>query len=216
MNRKQFLTLVVLAVLVGGFGIYYYGKQKESYSTSTLQPGQKVIKDFPINDVAHVRIKQSTNEVNLVRGENNVWGVQERWKYPANFTEIGDFLIKMQQLKPVQSVEVGTSQLGRLDLAAPDKPGTNTATLVEFKDGKNANLKSILLGKKYSKESAPGPFGGGGEFPVGRYVLVPENPPKVWLVNETFASIETKPEQWLSKDFFKVDEPKSVTVTYPV
>jgi len=216
MNQKQFLTLVVLAVIIGGLGLYFYGKQKESYTSSSFQPGQKVIEKFPINDVAHLRIKQSTNEVNLVRAENNAWTVKERWNYPANYSEISDFLIKMDQLKPVQTVEVGKSQYGRLDLVAPDQAGTNTATLVEFKDSKDANLKSILLGKKYSKESAPGPFGGGGDFPVGRYVLVPENPPKVWLVNETFASIETKPEQWLSKDFFKVEKPKSVTVTYPV
>jgi hypothetical protein len=45
--------------------------------------------------------------------------------------------------------------------------------------------------------------------------LVPENPPRVWLVNETFASIETKPEQWLNKDFFKVEKVKSVSVTFP-
>jgi hypothetical protein len=215
MNQKQFVILVILAVVIGGLGFYFYGKQKESYTTSSFQPGQKVIEKFPLNDVAHLRIKQSTNEVNLVRGENNVWTVQERYNYPANYSEIGDFLIKMQQLKPVQSVEVGASQYGRLDLLAPDKPSTNTAILVEFKDSKNSTLKSLLLGKKYSKESAPGPLGGGGEFPVGRYVLVPENPPKVWLVNETFASIETKPEQWLSKDFFKVEKPKSVSVNYP-
>jgi len=216
MNRKQFLTLVILAVLVGGLGIYMYNKGKESYSSSSFSPGQKVIKDFPINDVAHLRIKQSTNEVNLVRGENNLWTVRERWNYPANFTEIGDFLIKVSQLKPVQTVEVGASQYGRLDLLAPDKPRTNTATLVEFKDSKDSTLKSLLLGKKYSKESAPGPFGGGGDFPVGRYILVPENAPKVWLVNEAFSSIETKPEQWMSKDFFKVEKPKSISVTYPV
>jgi len=215
MNRKQFLTLIVLGLVVGGLGVYFYNKNKESFTQSSFQTGQKVIKDFPLNDIAQVRIKATTNEVNLVRGADG-WTVKERWNYPANFSEISEFLRKMWELKPVQDVDVGKSQYGRLDLISPaETQATNTATLVEFKGTNAANLKSILLGKKVTKESAGGQFGGGGEFPVARYVLVPENPPKVWLVNETFSSIDTKPEQWLNKDFFKVEKVKSVSVTYP-
>lgn len=215
MNRNQFFVLIVLALVIGGLGSYYYSKNKESYTSNAAGGGQKVMKDFPLNDIAHVRLKGATNEVNLVRGENNIWTVRERWNYPANYSSISEFLTKMWELKPVQEVEVGASQYGRLDLVEPGKGGTNTATLVEFKDGKDATLKTVLLGKKFSKESPAGPFGGGGEFPVGRYVMVPGNPAKVWLVNEAFTSVETKPEQWLNKDFFKVEKPKSVSVSYP-
>jgi hypothetical protein len=214
MNRKQFSILIVLGVLVGGLGLYLYNRQKESYAPSSFQTGAKVIKDFPLNDIAHLRIKQGTNEVNLVRAET--WNVKERYGYPANFTEIHDFLRKVWELKPVQDVEVGKSQYGRLQLISPtESQGTNSGTLVEFKDAKDATVKSIVLGKKTMKESQGGMFGGGGEFPVGRYVLVPENPPHVWLVNETFSSIDTKPEQWLNKDFFKVEKVKSVSVAFP-
>ena len=69
MNRKQFLTLIVLGVLVGGLGLYLYNRKKESYAPSSFQTGVKVIKDFPLNDIAHLRIKQATNEVNLVRAD---------------------------------------------------------------------------------------------------------------------------------------------------
>jgi hypothetical protein len=215
MNRKQFLTLIVLGILVGGLGLYLYNRQKESFAPSSFQTGAKVIKDFPLNDIAHLRIKQTTNEVNLVRAES--WTVKERYGYPANFTDIHDFLRKVWELKPVQDVEVGKSQYGRLQLITPNESqGTNSGTLVEFKDAKDATVKSIILGKKAMKESQGGMFGGGGgEFPVGRYVLVPENPPHVWLVNETFSSVDTKPEQWLNKDFFKVEKVKSVSVTFP-
>jgi hypothetical protein len=214
MNRKQFLILIVVGVLVGGLGLYFYNKQKESYAPSSFQTGAKVIKDFPLNDIAHLRIKQATNEVNLVRTES--WTVKERYGYPANFSDIHDFLRKVWELKPIQDVEVGKSQYGRLQLTNPNEAsGTNSGTLVEFKDAKEATVKSIILGKKAMKESQGGMFGGGGEFPVGRYVLVPENPPRVWLVSEAFSSIETKPEQWLSKDFFKVEKVKSVSVTFP-
>jgi hypothetical protein len=213
MNRKEFLTLIVLGLIVGGLGIYIYNQRKASFSASSFESGQKVIKDFPLNEIGHVRIKHGTNEVNLTRSEDT-WKVQERFGYPANFSELSEFLRKVWELKPVQDVEVGPSQYARLELAT-ETTTTNAGTLVEFKDAKSANLKSLILGKKQIKESAAGPFGGGGEFPVGRYILVPENPPRVWLVNETFANVEPKPEQWLNKDFLKIEKVKSVSVNYP-
>mgnify|MGYP003574935547 FL=1 len=210
MNRKQFLVIIVLGLVIGGLGIYFAKQQKGSYTSSSFREDQKVIPDFPLNDVAHIRVLQGTNEVNLVRGD--VWTVKERWNYPANFTEISDFLRNMWELEPVQDVEAGPSQYGRLNLLSPaENKGTNSATLVEFEDEKGGNLKSILLGKEYMQESRGG-MGGG--FPVGRYVLVPESK-QVWLVNETFSNIGTDPAQWLNKDFFKVEKIKSVSVTSP-
>jgi hypothetical protein len=213
MNRKQFVILIVLGLAIGALGFYLANKRKESYSASSFQPGEKVIKDFPLNEVAHVRVKQGTNEVNLVRGET--WGVKERSNYPANFTEVSGFLRKVWELKPVQDVEVGPSQFGRLELST-DGGATNTGTLVEFKDSKSANLKSLVLGKKVMKEAPQGGgMGGmGGGFPAGRYVMVPETK-KVWIVNETFSTVDTQPAQWLDKDFFKVEKIKSVAVTSP-
>jgi hypothetical protein len=216
MNQKQFLTLIILGLAVGGLGLYFYQKNKESFTQSSFQAGQKVINNFPINDVAQIRIESRSNEVNVVRGPE-IWGVKERWNYPANFSDVSDFLRKVWELKPVQDVEAGKSQYGRLELLNPSEDkSTNAGTLVEFKGTNAATLKTLILGKKVTKESQGGMFGGGGgEFPVGRYVLVPGNPGKVWLVSETFSSIDPKPEQWLDKDFFKVEKIKSVSVTYP-
>ncbi|MGZ8898870.1 MAG: DUF4340 domain-containing protein [Limisphaerales bacterium] len=215
MNRKQFVILIVVGVAVGVLGFYLANKRKESYSASSFQTDAKVIKDFPLNDVAHLRIQQGTNEVNLVRGET--WGVKERWDYPASFTEISEFLRKVWELKPVQDVEVGASQFARLELNT-DGQGPTSGTLVEFKDAKGANLKSIVLGKTFMKDAPAGGMGGmggmGGGFPAGRYVMVPETK-KVWLVNESFSNIKTQPEQWLDKEFFKVEKVKSISVTAP-
>lgn len=215
MNRKQFIILIVLGLLVGGLGLSLYNKRKESFTASSFETGQRVIKDFPINDVAQLRVREGTNEVNLARAEEG-WTVKERYNYPANFSEISDFLRKTWELKPVQDVEAGASQYGRLQLVNPaESQGANSGTLVEYKDGKGAVLKSLILGKKQTRTSEAGPFGGGGEMPVGRYVLVPGSPARVWLVSETFSNVETKPEQWINKDFFKVEKIKSVAVTAP-
>lgn len=217
MNKKQFLTLVVAGLIVGGLGVYLYNKQKSSFTQGPAQSGERVVPNFPLNDIAQLRIKQSSSEVNIVRS-NDTWTVRERYNYPANFTQVGEFLRKLWELKPIRDVEVGASQYGRLDLVNPAEAGkTNTGTLVEFKDKSGKTVPSLLLGKKYTKGSGGGdsPFGGGGDFPVGRYVLVQGGSPRVWLVSETFNDIEPKPEQWLDKDFFKVEKPKSVSVDDP-
>ncbi|MGV3774185.1 MAG: DUF4340 domain-containing protein [Verrucomicrobiales bacterium] len=219
MNRKQFFALVIVGLVVGGVAYYYAAKRKQSYTTSDFKEGQKVVPNFPLNDVAHVRIRGATGEVNVVR-EGEQWVVRERYNYPASVPEVAGFLRKIWELKPVQEMAVGPSQFGRLDLVPPGdaKAGsTNSATLVEFKGADNKNLQTILLGKKYVKDSGgASPFGGGGDFPVGRYLTVTEqNPPRVWLVSETFANIEPNPDQWLNKDFFKIEKIKSFAVNHP-
>src|SRR5688500_178224 len=156
MNRKQFVILIVLGRAIGALGFYLAKKRKESYTASSFKSDEKVIKDFPLNEVAHVHVKQGTNEVNLVRAET--WGVKERWNYPASFTELSEFLRKVWDLKPVQDVEVGPSQFARLELNV-EGTATNSGTLVEFKDSKSANLKSLVLGKKVMKDAPAGGMG---------------------------------------------------------
>jgi hypothetical protein len=157
MNRKQFITLIVLGLVVGGLGLYLANKRKESFTSSSFQTGQRVVKDFPLNDVAQLRIRQAAGEVNLARGEEG-WTVKERYNYPANFSEISEFLRKVWELKPVQDVEAGASQYGRLELVSPadNSSATNSGTLVEFKDAKGSALKSIVLGKKPPANPRPG------------------------------------------------------------
>src|SRR5437868_3314260 len=115
MNRKQLISLLLVGVVVGGLGYYFYNQQKDSYRTADATSGQKLLANFPLNDVAHIRVKQSSGELNLQK-KDDVWKVKERYDYPANFSEVGDFLRKMWELKTVQSVKVGQSQLGRLEL----------------------------------------------------------------------------------------------------
>jgi hypothetical protein len=43
--------------------------------------------------------------------------------------------------------------------------------------------------------------------------MVVESQPKVWLINDALTSVEPKPENWLNKDFLKVEKIKAVSVT---
>src|SRR5436190_11764703 len=128
MNRKQLILLIVVGVVVGGFGLYSYKERNQSWEESSQKLGQKLVKNFPMNDVERVTIKQPQAQLNLAK-KNDIWTVQERSDYPANFDTVGELLRKVWDLKVAQPVEVGASRLGRLDLLPPDK-GTNAGTLV--------------------------------------------------------------------------------------
>lgn len=215
MNRKQLVILLGLVVVLGGAGLLLNKRQKTSWTNSNTTVGTKVLGDFPVNDVAEITIRHDTNTLTLAKKKEDVWRVRERKDYPASYSEISEFLMKARDLKVVQSEQVGSSQLPRLELA--QVPGTNGATAVEFKNGEGKPIRELWLGKKHVRKSnQPSPYGGPDDegWPDGRYVKV-AGAGSVLLVSEPFANIEPKPEQWISKDFFKVEKPRLVQVDFP-
>jgi hypothetical protein len=208
MNRKQLTTLIILGVVLGGLGYWAYNKKQAGYERGVAaEEGQKLLKGVPdnaIRDVTQVSIKQGTNEVNLaVQGDK--WTVKERGGYPANFNNISDLVRKFWDLKVTRSVEVGPSRLPQLKLTKPD------ATLVEMKDDKNKSIVSLTLGAQTSKEMREDSQFGGGSFPNGRYVMRGDDVKTVALVSDPL-NVEAKAEDWLNKDWFKVEKVKSVSV----
>ncbi len=211
MNRKQLTLLVVLGLLLGGLALYFNNNRQAEFSARDAGVGEKLLGEFPANDVTQVTIKTRDGEVNVAKSGDQGWTVKERANYPASFSEVAELVRKLWELKPVQSQKVGASQWSRLELAAPDAKdaGTNTATLVDLKGKDGKTIRSVLLGKKQMRESG-GQFGG---FPVGRWIALPDNKETVFVVSETFNEIEPKPESWLNKDFFKVEKLKSISFT---
>lgn len=217
MNRKQLALLLFLLVVLGIAGLLIYNKQNDFTKTGDQGIGKKLVGDFQVNDVARLTIKEDTNQLNLVK-KDNLWRVAERNDYPANYPQISEFLLKLADLKVVQTEKVGNSQLSRLGLVP--STGSNAATVVEFKDANDKSLQSLLLGKKHMRKSnQPSPMGedmeGGGGWPDGRYVKVGKSD-TVAVISDALQNAEPKPEQWLNKDFFKVDKVRAIAVTYPV
>ncbi len=217
MNRKQLTLILALVVVLGGLGLWLRQRNVASFRSSEGRMGQKVLGDFDVNAVTQVTIKNGTNTLDLIQKDAG-WTVSQRGGYPANFSEVSDFLRKLWELKVVQSQAIGPSQLARLELKTPGTGATNeTGTLVELKDKTGKTIRAVVLGKKHLRQSGgPTPLGGDEGWPDGRYVMVEGKPNVVSLVSEPFSSAEPKPDQWLNKDFFKVEHVKSVEVTYPV
>lgn len=211
MNRKQLILLLVFLAVIGGAGLVLLNKHKESWAVHEAKMGDKVLPDFRPNDVASIHIKGGS-DLNIVR-KNDIWRVPERNDYPANFGQISDLLIKLRNLKVVEAETVGPSDLGRVNLDEPGK-GSESGTLVEFKDMQGKVLAALLLGKKYLRqqnELSPTHLVGG--EPDGRYILLPVDPQNVMLISDPLNTLQPNPRQWLNKDFFKVEKMKSISLT---
>jgi hypothetical protein len=216
MNRKQLTLLLGAFVILGGLGLWLRSRDASTYRASTAQMGQKVLGDFDVNAVARVVIRKGTNTLTLAQKDDR-WVVAERGDYPANFTEVGEMLRKLWDLKVVQPIAgpLGPSALERLELNP--QATNNPATVVELQDKDGKALRTLLLGKQHRRQPAtPSPFGGDEGWPDGRYVMLQGGAANgASVVSETFSNLEPRPESWLSRDFFKVEKPRSIAVTYP-
>ena len=216
MNRNQFIILLALVVVLGAWGLNRMRTQSSSWEGGGKAVGQKVLGEFAVNDVAQISVKHGADELTLAK-KNDLWRVAQRGDYPANFSEISSLLLKLKDLKVIQTETVGASQLPRLELAPS---GTNLPTIVEFKDASGKALKTLTLGKKHMKTGGPrSPMmddgGDGGGWPDGRYVMSGAAAGQVSLVSDPLANLEPKADSWLNKDFFKIEKPRSIAVTFP-
>ncbi len=205
MKGKQLGILVIAAVILGGLGWYVRSKGQQVSEQARTGMGEKVLGNFDVNSVGGIRVTAGSNSVNVVKS-GEIWTVKERGGYAANFTTISDFVRKLADLKVTKPLNIGASRLGALDLVAPDK---GAGVLVELLGSDGKVLKSVLLGKKVMREGQDSsPFGGGaGGFPVGRYILLGGDAKTAAVVNDALGGSEAKPEDWIAKDFIKVEPP---------
>ena len=213
MKRQQLVTLLCVAAAVVVLCVIVSAVRQRSWGRSGSESDRLVLPDLEntVNDIVKIEVTDKDGTVHVVKKDNR-WRIEERFDYPANYDRISEFLRDLIDLKVAQTVNIGESQYGRLELLTPggedkDKCGTK----VVFYDAGDKPTGTLLLGKEHEKKSdssaAPSMYGGG-SWPDGRYVLVPDTK-KVVLVSETFSSVVGRAKDWLNKDFFKVGDMKS-------
>ncbi|HEY3863066.1 MAG TPA: DUF4340 domain-containing protein [Verrucomicrobiae bacterium] len=211
MNRKQLILLVVALVIIGGACLVLLQHNQKSWTEPEAQIGQKLFKNYQVNDVASINIKGDA-DLTLNRKDGG-WQVEQRGGYPANMSQIRELLLKLGDLKVAQSDPIGASQLPRMHLAEPGK-GPDSAVLLELKDAQGKAIESLLLGKKHTHEGGQAqraPFGGDEGFADGRYVMLSSDPKTVLTISDALNNVDPKPAEWLDKDFFKVEKLQSVS-----
>ena len=223
MNKKQFLLVlgVLVALLAAGGGLLW--SERSDWKTSDTKAGQRLIPDLKASDVAELVISAAGERLTLKKGEAD-WGIVERNGFPANVERIGELLLKLVEMKVVQTDAAADSQRARLGLQEPGadvgkaEADTNVpGTVLELKDGAGKSLARLLLGKKLSK-SVEGPAGARQEA-AGRYLLAGNAESgkvlNVIVVSDPLAQVEVAAEQWVAKELIRVERAKSIVATGP-
>jgi hypothetical protein len=220
MNRKQFLILMIALVVLGGVGLGLFWQDIAAYRSTGAKIGARLLPDLKLADVAHIQVRDARHVATLARKDNR-WLVEERGGYPANFQEISDVVIKLIELKVVQSEEIGASLLPRVGLAPPpEKPAADVkddkakeiGTRVEMKDAAGKTLATLTLGKVVLKKDPGNPLPNAQNgVPAGRYVQV-AGAQNVAVVSDPLEKVSADPAKWLDKTFFKADRVKTLAV----
>jgi hypothetical protein len=210
-NRRQFLILIGVLVVLGGAGLALVWQDISAYRSSGAKIGAKLLPGLKIADVAEIRLQDAKQQVTLTRKAQG-WVVQERGGYPASVQEISDLLIKLVELKVTQSEQVGASLLPRVELAEPGK-GEGAGTVIEFKDAAGKPLARLIVGKKVLKKDPLNPLPSARDgVPAGRYVLPSGAKGTVVVVSDPLNAVTANPGRWLNKDFFKADRIRKLAV----
>ena len=212
MNRKQFLWLMLAVVLLGGASLALFWQDITLYRDSGAKIGARLMPDLKISDVAKLRLQDAEQEVTLAL-KDKVWRVEQRGGYPADFSEISGLILKLLDVKVVQSESVGASLHPRLNLMAPDKVAKDAkgakegaGTLVELSDASGKVLVSLMLGKVSLKKDPMNPLPNAKDgVPAGRHVLVAGRGDTVAVVSDPLEKAVAAPGAWVAKDFFKAD-----------
>ncbi len=216
MNRKSFLILLGLVAVLGGAGLLLFWNDLSAWRKSDAKIGAKLFEKVAVSEIAQIKLTDGKGSVQLVIKDKR-WVVEQRNGYGANTQDIGDLLIKLSELKVVQTEAVGATLLPRLNLVEPDAKGGDAkaieamGTQLELFDATGKSAASILLGKKVIKiEDSPLPIKP--QTPVGRYVLMPGSA-TVLVVSDALVVADANAGRWLAKSFFKAERIRSLAVS---
>jgi hypothetical protein len=201
MKKNQLLLLVAAALVLGLAAIYFQISQSSGWSESRTD--RRIFQDLPVNDVRRIQIRSNAVTVTLEK-KGDEWGVAERDDYPADFGKIRELMKTLWALKSGQEMQVGPSQFGRLKVATGQ--GNDSGIEIDLKGEKETNLASLIVGKSMDRgNSAPG------EAASGRFVFNPAVKDRVYLVSESFLSIDPLAVgPWLDKTFIVPGDLKEI------
>ena len=202
MKKNHLLLLLAVAVLAGLAGIYFQVAQSSKWSDSKTD--RTIFQNLPVNDISQIQIRSGPASVTLEKKQDE-WRVAERDDYPADFAKIRNLIKMLWELKAGQEMQVGPSQLGRLKVTAPGQ-GTESGIEIDLKGEKESQIASLIIGKSADQSNAAA-----AAATTGRFVYNPAVKDRVYLVSESFSSVDpVSVGSWLDKTFITPGELKEV------
>jgi hypothetical protein len=211
MNKKQLVILIAVALVLAVMAYLVNRPEKSGWqsgrggSASTLIP-----EDFDSGAVARVAFSANDKTVTLEKGEQG-WNLVERYGYPANFSELSQFVFDLNETLVARELSIDQADFADLQLS----PESGAVT-VTFLNKAGEAMQSLVFGKKHEQESEmpamPGMMPGGSHSnPVGRYLILDDQ--RTVLAANTFALVDEPLSFWLDKDFFKISELKTASLS---
>ncbi|HSZ78258.1 MAG TPA: DUF4340 domain-containing protein [Chthoniobacterales bacterium] len=202
MKKNHLLLLLAVAVVAGLAGIYFQVAQSSKWSDSKTD--RTIFQNLPVNDISQIQIRSGTASVTLEKKQDE-WRVAEREDYPADFAKIRELIKTLWELKAGQEMQVGPSQLGRLKVTAPGQ-GPEAGIEIDLKGEKESQIASLIIGKSADQSNAAA-----AAATTGRFVYNPAVKDRVYLVSESFLSVDpVSVGSWLDKTFITPGELKQV------
>lgn len=232
MSRKQFLTLVVALIVLAGAAAGVFLSDRSAWKRDDARIGEKLLPTLKAADVAEIHVRSEREEVHVLKGSSG-WRVRERGDFPADENAVSSMLLKLIDLKVIQTETLADTQRSRLLLLEPKGTAAGTpaaakapaesgaksdakseaaGTVMELKDGSGKTLGRLLLGKTLMK---PSDNSGDSDIPAGRYVLAGESAGSITVVADPLKDADPNPAFWLDKDVIRADSVKTVTASGP-
>lgn len=189
--------IILLAVcLVLGIAAYFTLKSNSGAKPRDMM-GEALFPDFPVNRISKITITSEEDTVSLIK-KDNLWQVESRYGYPADFKKIRDFVTKITGLEIARSFTGNKAIYERNSLVPPEEhakkekpPAGESGIRVKFADAGGKNLADFVIGSAREKGQ-------------GNYIRI-MGKPLVFVVDKSFGYVSKKPTDWMEKEILQAD-----------
>jgi len=203
MSTKHFfisLALFCITLLYYLFGVH----NQTSYKHGRPIP---FMPNFSEQELDSIQFDHQ-NETTTLTSTDKGWFVKERNNYPVDFSKIKNFITDLKESHVQRNLEVGPSQLGRLNLL--DSKVCHGGTKVTLFDKNKKIIKTFLLGKKHTVRNS-GVYVQGRGKATGCYALIDDS---VALLDRPFTAADSTPSHWLDRSFISLGEVVRLQITF--
>jgi len=201
MNARIALVLLVLLAVLGGGALLVHQREGAQQPADSALLGRPLLQGLQAAAVAKIALSAPSGKL-TVESKGGGWTVDERAGFPADFDKVRDFVVKAIGLRIAQSEAIGEADRARFKL-------DSQATRVEFADRAGKPLATLLVGEKYFKRE---PADRARAIGDGRYVMLPGDDTRVYLIADPLTQASTRAADWVSTAGFSAEKVASLEV----
>lgn len=207
-NKQLIVLLVIVTCLLALYALQRIQQNHRDRLNSSVQ--SLMPEDFDTARIAAIVFSHDGNTINIEK-KDEVWTVRERSGYPADLPALQRFFIELCDTQIAQVLALDEAQ--KTDMKLDEQ-----AIRMILKDENGTELRSLAFGRRHETKNddnqPQNPYmmmaGGNGMTATGRFLRLDSG--QCITVANTFDCVDNQAADWLSKDFFRVSAPQSVSL----